>query len=481
MQAHLACVSVDRDVRRSPVGKGVGEEARSTANIEKQGPVERMKTLHVTRRVGGKFAVEPVRIALLDEEGTEQPYRSSPRGSMLTGRGGDGHLPTLPQRARRTRDSRTTYREHVHIVVLNWRDTANPEGGGSEVYVEELARRWAAFGHRVTLVCASHPHAPEAEKRGGVHIIRRGSKLTVYSKARSMLRRGELGDVDVVVDTQNGIPFFARWASPAPTVILVHHVHREQWPVVYDPIRAKIGWFVESVVAPRAFRQCRYVAVSEATRTELVAHGVRAEAITVVHNGTAPLPDLGVQQDPSPRILVLGRLVPHKRIEHVIEAAARLRGTHPGLSVAIVGDGWWADELRDAARRAGVLDIVEFTGHVDEDEKARQVARAWVLALPSLKEGWGLVVMEAASCGVPAIAYADAGGVGESIVDGETGILVRGGPDEFTSALDAVLSDHNLRSRLGVAAQRRSRDFSWDASAMAFEAVLRASAERRGR
>ena len=96
----------------------------------------------------------------------------------------------------------------MHIVVLNWRDTANPEGGGSEVYVEELARRWSAFGHRVTLVCAAHPHAPEAEERGGVRIIRRGSKLTVYSKARAMLRRGELGDVDVVVDTQNGIPFF---------------------------------------------------------------------------------------------------------------------------------------------------------------------------------------------------------------------------------------------------------------------------------
>lgn len=379
------------------------------------------------------------------------------------------------------RESRTTYLEPVHIVILNWRDTANPEGGGSEVYVEQVARRWTTFGHRVTLVCAAHAGAPEVEERDGLRIIRRGTKLTVYSKARALLRSGDLGPVDVVVDTQNGIPFFARWASKTPVVVLVHHVHREQWPVVYDPVRARIGWFVESVVAPRAFRDCRYVAVSEATRAELISHGVAADAITVVHNGTDPLPETELSPDPAPRILVLGRLVPHKRVEHVLHAAAALRERHPGLTVAIVGDGWWAEELKDAARRAGVEDIVEFTGHVDEAEKARQVARAWVLALPSIKEGWGLVVMEAASRGIPSVAYADAGGVSESILHEETGILVKGNAEAFTSALDRVLSDSDLRARLGARAQRRSQDFSWDASALAFEAVLRASVERRVR
>lgn len=365
----------------------------------------------------------------------------------------------------------------MRIVILNWRDTANPEGGGSEVYVEQLARRWAARGHHVTLVCAAHPGAPALEEHDGVRLVRVGSKLTVYSRARRLLRRGALGPVDVIVDTQNGIPFFATWATRTPTVVLVHHVHREQWPVVYDPVRARIGWFVESVVAPRAFRRCRYVAVSQATRVELIEHGVPADAITVVHNGVDPLADTGVPPDPSPRILVLGRLVPHKRVEHVVVAAAALRERHPGLTVAIVGDGWWAEQLREAARAHGVEDIIEFAGHVDDAEKARQVARSWVLALPSLKEGWGLVVMEAASLGVPSVAYAEAGGVGESIVDGQTGILVHGGPDRFVDALDAILSDSQQRARLGKQAQERSREFSWDASATAFESVLRESVE----
>jgi glycosyltransferase involved in cell wall biosynthesis len=360
----------------------------------------------------------------------------------------------------------------VHIVVLNWRDTANPEGGGSEVYIEHLARRWASRGHRVSMVCAAHGSAASLDVQGDLRVIRVGSKLTVYSRARRLLRRGDLGHIDVIVDVQNGIPFFATWASTAPTVVLVHHVHREQWPVVYDPVRARVGWWIESVLSPWAHRGNRYVAVSEATRAELISQGVDAESIAVVHNGTEPLVHTTATQDPHPRVLVLGRLVPHKRVEHVIRAAARIRVRHPGLTIAVVGDGWWASQLQAAADSLGVSDIVEFTGHVDEAEKARQVARAWVLALPSLKEGWGLVVMEAASRGVPTIAYADAGGVAESIRDGETGILVDGDEQAFAQALDTMLTNRQLREAFGAEALTWSAGFSWDASAEAFERVL---------
>ena len=423
-------------------------------------------------RVRGELPIEPVRVRLLDEEGSEEVQGAAPRGPELPGRRHGGHPATLPQRDGCTRESHSTYREPVHIVVLNWRDTANPEGGGSEVYVEQLARRWARHGHRVTLVCAAHERAPALEERDGIRIIRAGTKLTVYSRARTLLRKGALGRVDVVVDTQNGIPFFARYATKAPTVVLVHHVHREQWPVVYDPVRARVGWFIESVAAPRALLGSAYVAVSEATRGELIAQGVPADAITVVHNGTEALAASGAARDADPRILVLGRLVPHKRVEHVIAAAAHLRERHPGLTVAVVGDGWWAEHLREAARQHGVEDIVEFTGHVSEAEKARQVDRAWVLALPSLKEGWGLVVMEAASRSVPTVAYADAGGVAESVEDGVTGVLVHGDEAEFAAALDAVLTDTARRTDMGEHARERSTRFSWDASAERFEHVL---------
>lgn len=361
----------------------------------------------------------------------------------------------------------------MRIAILNWRDTANPEGGGSEVYIEEIARRLVRLGHDVTLVCAAHDAAPSLEVREGVRIVRRGTKLTVYREARRLLRSGALGEVDVVVDTQNGIPFLSPWATRVPVVVLVHHVHREQWPVVYDPMRARIGWWIESRVAPQVYRDCRYIAVSGSTADELVELGVERARISVVHNGvTGAPPHEALPRDPQPRVLVLGRLVPHKRVEHVLRAAGRLRTRFPALRVAVVGDGWWAPELVEAATAAGVTDMVEFAGHVTEVEKAQQLERAWVLALPSLKEGWGLAVLEAAASGVPTVAYRQAGGVNESVIDNETGLLVDGGELAFTDALTAVLGDGDLRARLGTGARTHAAQYSWDESAKAFEAVL---------
>ncbi|MGI9196716.1 MAG: glycosyltransferase family 4 protein [Candidatus Nanopelagicales bacterium] len=381
------------------------------------------------------------------------------------------------------------YRVAVRIAFLNWRDTANPEGGGSEVYIEEIAQRLVERGHEVTLVCAAHGNSPglevrpgPGEARPGLRIIRRGTKLTVYREARRLLRSGALGPLDVIVDTQNGIPFFAPWATRTPVVVLVHHVHREQWPVVYDPLRARVGWLLESRLAPRVYRRSAYVAVSQATADELVALGVDRARIHVIHNGTR---DPGVahgDRDTNPRILVLGRLVPHKRVEHVLAAAARLRARFPALRIAVVGDGWWAPRLREVAQELGVADLVEFTGHVTDERKEREIDRSWVLALPSLKEGWGLVVLEAAARGVPAVAYRDAGGVTESIVDGRTGLLVSGGETEFTDALERVLADESLLRDLGEAARVHARQFSWDESSMEFDEVLmRAAREARRR
>jgi len=364
----------------------------------------------------------------------------------------------------------------LRVLFCNWRDTRNPEGGGSEVYVENVATALAAAGHEVTLLCAQHENAPDDEVVDGVRYVRRGSKLGIYPQAWWQQVTGRLGEFDVVVDVQNGIPFGSTLAGRTPVVVLVHHVHREQWPVVYGPVRSRIGWWLESRAAVRMYRGSRYVAVSRATRDELVHLGVEADAVTVIHNGVER-PMLTPLPDDDPRILVLGRLVPHKRVEHVLEAAAALRGRHPGLRVSVVGDGWWADQLTAAARRIGVADIVDFVGFATEDVKHSELSRAWVLALPSLKEGWGLVVLEAAGYAVPTVGYRNAGGVAESVVDGVTGLLAED-QSEFTDALDRLLTDVRLRRRLGYAAEARSWEFGWDTAARSFGRVLAQAAGR---
>lgn len=374
----------------------------------------------------------------------------------------------------------------MRIAWLNWRDTHHPEGGGSEVYMERIAAGLVDRGHEVTVVCAAHDRGPAREQRDGIDFWRVGTKLGVYSQARRLLRSGDLGHLDVVVDTHNGVPFFSPWATSVPVVVLVHHIHREQWPVIYGPLRSRAGWWVESRLSPRVYRRNSYIAVSQRTKTELVDLGVDAQRIHVVHNGVTTLdsrsePAPRLNEQGRPTITVLGRLVPHKQVEHVLFAAARLRTRIPDLRVFVVGDGWWAGQLHELRRSLDLDDVVTFTGYVDESHKEAILQRTSVLALPSLKEGWGLVVMEAASRGVPAIAYAQAGGVAESIVDNHTGLLVGPGYDKdlFGDALERILLDGELRTRLGAHAYMRAAQFNWEASAAAFETALVNAAVRR--
>ncbi len=358
-----------------------------------------------------------------------------------------------------------------HVVLFNWRDTANPEGGGSERYVETMARGLVAHGARATVFCAAHSAGPADEVVHGVRFVRRGSKLGVYVQGLRHLLTRRLGRVDAVVDVQNGLPFFTRLGTRRPVLLLVHHVHREQWPVVYPGLAGRVGWFIESRLSPLLYRGCQYVTVSRATREELVGLGVRREHVAVVHNGTQRPAATTVQRAARPTLCVVGRLVPHKQVEHAIDAAVGLRADHPDLELRVIGSGWWDEQLRKYAAERGVADVVRFYGHVHEEDKHRLVAESWVQLLPSLKEGWGLVVGEAGMHGVPTVAYRSAGGTRESIADGRSGILVDT-PAELVDAARRLLADPAALRRLGAGARVQAETFTWEHAQGAFAALV---------
>ncbi len=365
-----------------------------------------------------------------------------------------------------------------HVVFLSWRDTRNPEGGGAERYLEKVAGGLAALGCRVTILCAAHAAAPPDEAVDGVHYVRRGSKLTVYLRGMAALATRRFGRVDLVVDVQNGLPFFSRLVTRAPVVVLVHHVHREQWGVLFGPLMARIGWWIERSFAPWLYRRCQYVAVSRATRAELGELGVDVHRVAVVHNGTDRVVRVDETKSAEPRIAVVGRLVPHKQVEHAVDAVIALRAEHPGLHLEVVGSGWWEANLHEYVAAHGATDLVTFHGHVDEGTKHEVYARSWLLALPSIKEGWGLVIGEAAMHATPAVAYSSAGGTRESVRTGVTGLLVED-QDGLTEAVDRLLRDAALRERLGTAALAMSHSYTWEHAQESFGVVALAAIEGR--
>jgi len=362
----------------------------------------------------------------------------------------------------------------LRITFLTWRDTGHPDGGGSELYVEELARHLVARGHKVTVLCAGYPGAQRHSVEQGVRFLRRGGRLTVYLHGLLHLLTPTGRSQDVVVEVINGLPFGARLVRRRGLVAVVHHLHEQQWRMIYPGLAGRIGWFVESRVTPRIYRQVPHVTVSEATRQGLVSLGLPAAGVQIVRNGLTSR-DVAGPRSTEPRLVVLARLVPHKRIEHAFAVVAALRDEFPTLRLDVVGSGWWREELVVHAQSLGVDDLLVWHGHVPDLERDRVLARAWLALLPSTNEGWGLSVIEAAAQGTPTVAYRDAGGVNESILDGHTGVLV-GDLEAAVRAMRDLLSDPAGLAEMAAAAEQRAGTFSWESSALALEAALRAVA-----
>lgn len=370
--------------------------------------------------------------------------------------------------------SRTTTKTPLRVLYLSWRDRENPEAGGAETFTERTSEVLTQRGHEVTIFTASYPGASPRTKHGDVDVVRRGSKFSVYLHGLwHVLRHGR--DYDVVLDVQNGVPFWSPLVSKVPVINIVHHVHRDQWKAVFGRRIARLGWLLESRVAPWIYRHTRYVTVSRSTRSELEELGVDPGRVDLVYSGNDRPADLdrhaALERTPAPTMLFLGRLVPHKHVEQAVDILASRALSHPDLELHVVGGGYWEDAIAQHARARGVEDRVHLHGFVEESRKHELLARAWVVVMPSHKEGWGLTIVEAGLHGTPAVAYGFAGGPSESIVHGRTGLLADS-VGEFEEHVIRLIDDPAMRRSLGRTARLYASSFDWARTGRRLESVI---------
>lgn len=332
--------------------------------------------------------------------------------------------------------------------MLSWRELAHPQWGGSEVLVDRVAQGFVERGWDVRLVCAG-PVGPRP-----YDVIANGGRFTQYLRAPFLRRR--LRDADVVIDVSNGIPFFAPLWLRRPTVCLVHHVHGEQWRHALPAPLAAFGWWLERRVVPRLYG--RFWSVSPSTTSGLGELGLDRRSIREVWNGidTAGAPPDEHEPAEDPSFVVISRLVPHKGVDRVLDAW-EVVGPQVGGELVIIGDG----PLR-AALESRRVPRARFVGAVDDETKWSWLRRSRLLMHGAHHEGWGIVVMEAAACGVPTLAF-DVPGVRDAIVHGVTGVLAAD-HDDLVSAWLELADDHEFRRELGRKAWERASALSWDAT-----------------
>lgn len=364
----------------------------------------------------------------------------------------------------------------LRLLAVNWRDRENPEAGGAETHLHEILERLAARGHQITLLAAAWPGAEREARYGGLRVLRAGGPLTAnWALARLARRLSRREPFDAVIEDVNKIPFFLPALIALPHLLIVPHLFGA---TVFRETNWLAGLYVylPERLIPRIYGRSRVIAISASTRDDLVRRGLDPARIAVSHCGFDAAPyDLAAPpaRDAAPRLVHLGRLRRYKGTHLVIEAFARLRRALPAASLDIVGGGPERAALERQAARLDLAEAVRFHGHLPLPALVDLLYRCHLFLNASPKEGWGLTVIEAAACGVPCVA-ADAPGLRDSVVDGETGLLVPSGdvPAMAAAAL-ALLRDPARRAAMGARAAARARSFSWDRAADDAETQLR--------
>lgn len=362
----------------------------------------------------------------------------------------------------------------ARVVVANWRDPDHALAGGAERYAWELARGLVDAGARVDFLTAREPGQARREVREGIRIVRRGGQLSYYLLGMLWLlvRRRS---IDAVVDLEAGIPLFSPLVVSrrrTGLLLVVHHVHLDQFGTYFPRPVAALGRLIEGTLMPRAYRGVTTVAVSESTRRAMVDRLGWRGPIDLLPNGNArPLPVRVAPEDSVDRLVVLGRLSPHKRVDLVLRAVAALQPSRPALHLDVVGKGPDLARLVALARDLEVEKHVTFHGFVTEQDKAALLGRARLHVCASDVEGWGQAVLEAASYGVPTVAR-DVPGLRDSVRHEHTGWLLPEPATDLTAVQARLLvgiersleelEDPERRSEVTEACRSWAAQFDWD-------------------
>ena len=348
----------------------------------------------------------------------------------------------------------------AHVVI-------GGEVAGGQIVALRLARAARDAGHEVIFVSPSDGPFLDLVREAGIraHVVPVSGALDPRALVR-LLRvfRGERVDV-VHTHGHFAVNVLARIGGRLAGARVLSHLH------IQNAFRAGRGRRVQIAIDNATARLCfALVAVSDATRADLVRQGYPAGRISTVHNGIEPADEVTpVRLADGPTVVEVARLAEVKGQRTLIEAMVHVAAT----AVLVGGDleqgGAYEAVLRAEAERLGVADRVVFAGY--RRDVPALLAGCDVFCLPSSAEGLPLVVLEAMAQGKPVVAT-PVGGTAELVVDGETGVLVPpGDAAALAEALSGLLADPERARRLGEAGRERVRsEFS---AARAAEEILK--------
>ncbi len=328
----------------------------------------------------------------------------------------------------------------MNILILNWRDPKNPKSGGAEKLNMHILKPLIDRGDSVIWYAMFVKGFPRKEKFKGITIIRFGNPLTHLIFWPILYWSGRLGKPDFIIDSIHGTGYLSSLIAPSKKkVILICEIAQNIWDEMYVfPINI-FGKFWEKIMF-LFYRNNNFWTISDSTKKDLVTFGVEEKNIEVLPMGfdgirLSPLP----AKYKEPTALFVGRLAEMKGVKDAIQAIAQVNKKADKkwrLHIIGRGDANYEKELNQLVSDLSISDYIKFFGYVDEKKKFEEMAKAWVLLVPSSREGWGMIVPEANSVRTPVIGY-DVPGLRDVITKySSENILVNSGSKNIEKAIN---------------------------------------------
>lgn len=360
----------------------------------------------------------------------------------------------------------------LRILIFNWRDLRHKWAGGAEVYLHEISKRWVDQGHEVTIFSGNDGKSARFERLDGVRLVRRGGFYLVYLWAFLYYFLRLRGRYDIIIDSENGLPFFTPLYVSEPVFLLIHHVHQEVFRKRLVPPFSWVAQFLERYVMPIVYRHTEVITVSPSSKKDILLHKLTARDPHIIYNGVDLSTYVPGIKSKEPSILYLGRLTTTKSVDVLIHAVKSLIDSVPNVQVTIAGDGPAKRSLERLTKKLNLDQVITFTGRVSETEKIELYKSAWAFVNPSLIEGWGITTIEANACGTPVIA-SDVAGLRDAVCDAYSGFLVPyGNIAKLTAKLQDLLTNTDMRINMSQESRRWASKFDWGTSAaLAMKAI----------
>lgn len=359
----------------------------------------------------------------------------------------------------------------MNILVLSWRDPKHPLAGGAEQVMHEHMKGWIEAGHKVTLFSSKIKNLSSNENLNGVEIIRNGNQyIGVQIKAFFYYLRNHK-KIDLVVDQFHGIPFFTPLYVTKPKLAVLQEVAKEVWfknPLRF-PLNIIIGLlgFLSEPFVFLFYKNCEFMVGSDSAKKDLIKFGIKNKNITIVPHGVILPKHLPLHTITNPKtITYFGPLTADKGIMDALDTY-RILNSSGNYNFCIIGrpeTDFYYQKVMNKAREYKIIDKITFWARPSDNEKFEILSKSYIFINPSVREGWGLVNIEANAVGTPVVAY-NSPGLVDSVKNSVSGIIInKNSPEEMANAINELLEDKEKYQKLSNTAKKWSEEFDWKRS-----------------